>query len=211
MKKVLSVLLAASLILGLGTSAVAEVKSKKYLEAYQLIEKTNEIIEDVIIEGTREASELQEYYLNSEKGKKVKESSNDKKIKNIKSYLGKLNGTKKEKNNGNDKMVSLSSDEVNEVIDLFGYEDIYLVDNKNSVINNMTNSILSVEDQDTAIQYYLDLGKIISDVSNTTLGMSNETIKLVADMGVKARCYWVKVQFAELHVYIDPISIVGEN
>lgn len=213
MKKVLSVLLSASLFLGLGTSAVAEVKSINTLKAYELIEETNKEIAEEINRGVEEAKKLQAEYLSDvrklEKGKgniELSSKLNDAKIEEIKSFLETLSNKKVEKNN----KVQLTKKEVNKVTELFGFEDIYFVDDQSSVYNEIFNNVLSNEHQELTVNYYIELGEIISEVSNATLEMSQETIEEVSSV-VEAECFWVDVQFADLEVLIDPIHIVGDN
>jgi hypothetical protein len=220
MKKVLSVLLSAILFLALGTSAMAEVKKQDYAYAYSLIEEANKDIEDVINQGIVAATVLEELYQsqnNRNENKKHKsiskktDESMNKKVKEVKLYLEKLNNSNKGNIKGDSRKVVLSSIEVEDVAELLGYKDIFFVDDKKSVISEITNNVLSADDQDSTIGYYLILGNIITSVSNTTLAKSKETIEQVAEFGVEAKCYWVKVQFGEIKAWIDPIRVVGVN
>ncbi|NLP50417.1 hypothetical protein [Bacillus sp. RO1] len=63
--------------------------------------------------------------------------------------------------------------------------------------------------QERMEKYTNDLEKIINDVYDETLEMSAKTIKKAADLGVEAECSWKLVRFADRWVWIDPIKVVG--
>lgn len=56
-------------------------------------------------------------------------------------------------------------------------------------------------------EYRKVLNEIITNLYNETLKISNDTINLVAKLGVKAECTWVLVQLADQSVWIDPIAV----
>jgi hypothetical protein len=221
MKKVLSVLLSATLFLGLGTSAVAEVKSKETLKAYDLIEETNKEIAKEIKRGVVEAKKLQAEYLSDlqklEKGKDKNELTSklsteafsDVKIGEIQSYLNKLG--KKNSSEKKDKEILITNEDLEIVSELLDFKDVYFVNDQLSVFTEIANQVNLNPYQELTIKYYEELGDIVSEVSNNTLGMSKATVDEVADLGVKAQCFWVQVQFGDLEVWIDPIRVVGEN
>jgi hypothetical protein len=56
-------------------------------------------------------------------------------------------------------------------------------------------------------QYNKELNVIITTLYDETLAISNTTIKIVAELGVKAECSWVLVKLADQYVWIDPINV----
>ncbi|RDU37360.1 hypothetical protein DRW41_05805 [Neobacillus piezotolerans] len=58
-------------------------------------------------------------------------------------------------------------------------------------------------------KYNEKLDKIIADVYEETLKMSQKTIAKAAEYGVTAECSWVLVRFADRYVWIDPVRVVG--
>ncbi|WP_059171714.1 hypothetical protein [Bacillus sp. FJAT-27445] len=57
-------------------------------------------------------------------------------------------------------------------------------------------------------KYNEKLDKIIADVYEETLKMSQKAITKAAEYGVIAECSWVLVRFADREVWIDPVRVV---
>jgi Rad3-related DNA helicase len=224
MKKVLSILFSASLILGMGTNAIAgEAKvEKEKQKAIELVNKTNEKIRKEIEKGVEEAEKLQaEYYADVEKLQEkedivnittfasLKDESNIKEINEIFSIIEDEVSKVAENGGRYSEMVILNE----EMTNLISLDKVYCEDTE-----GVTMEICKVQNEETLYTQYTELTdrytskleKIINNVYYKTQNMSFDTISKVQEVGYRAECSWVQVEFGHLKVWIDPIRIVGE-
>jgi hypothetical protein len=225
MKKVLSILFSASLILGMGTNAIAgEAKvEKEKQKAIELVNKTNEKIRKEIEKGVEEAEKLQaEYYADVEKLQKkeedivnlttfssLKDENNIEQINEIFSIIEKEVSKVAETGGSFSEMVIVNE----EMTNLISLKRVYCEDTE-----GITIEICKVQNEEPLYTHYTELTdkytskleKIITDVYYKTQNMSFDTISKVMEVGYIAECSWVQVEFGHLKVWIDPIRIVGE-
>jgi hypothetical protein len=226
MKKVLSILFSASLILGITTSAFASensVNSQDVNKGYEIIKKTNDKINEKIAKAQYEAGKLFEEYLaaveklDNEKGEAVRADStilsSDQKVEFDKVAIEDIVLTIEQ-----ELFKKISSEEVSDNhVSVDGSETnsnkllLALNGNTNYEILSETdpNSQLHWEYQDLTDKYLKKLEKIITNVFNQTKKMSDQTIKRVQKYDIVAECDWVSVKFGHRYVDIDPIRVVG--
>jgi hypothetical protein len=225
MKKVLSILFSASLILGMGTNAIAgEAKvEREKQKAIELVNKTNEKIRKEIEKGVEEAEKLQaEYYADVEKLQRkekdivnlttfasLKDENNIEQINEIFSIIEKEVSKVAETGDSYSEMVIVNE----EMTNLISLERVYCEDTE-----GVTIEICKVQNEEPLHTQYTELTdkytskleKIITNVYYKTQNMSSDTISKVMEVGYIAECSWVQVEFGHLKVWIDPIRIVGE-
>jgi hypothetical protein len=227
MKKILSIIFSASLIWGITTSAFADVStvnSQDVQKGYEIIDKTNEKINEKIVKAQVEAGKLFEEYLaaveklNNEKGEAARGDSSiqnsyqkvefDKAaIEDIVLTIEKelFNKISSEEVNS-DNHLSVVDNEINSI-------KFLLASNENTIqeISSKTDpdSQLYWEYEELTDKYLKKLDKIITNVFNQTKKMSDQTIKRVEKYDIVAVCDWVSVQFGHRYVDIDPIRVVG--
>jgi hypothetical protein len=227
MKKILSILFSASLILGIGTNTFAgeKIVDKEKQKAIQLVNKTNDKIRKEIEKGVRKAEKLQADYYTNVDNLRYKDEAFESKIAvpriqdegNIKevnevfskieeelSYIAKTGDIYDEIVIVNGKMAPLVSELQFDCINIVGAtieNDICRSENKEEPLSNDYTELTD--------KYISELEEIITTVYTETLKMSNETILKVKEVGYNAECSWVEVEFGHLKVWIDPIRIVG--
>jgi polyribonucleotide nucleotidyltransferase len=220
MKKVLSILFSASLILGLGTNAIAgEVKvEKEKQKAIELVNKTNEKIRKEIEKGVKKAEKLQaDYYADVEKLQKKEVD------------LGSRTTVESVQDDNNieeiDEIFSIIEEEVSQLAkndDTSG--EMVVISGKMATLispekpNCDNKEICKFKNGEPLYENYIkltdkytsELEEIITSVYYETKKMSDDTITKVSEVGYIGECSWVKVEFGHLIVWIDPIRIVGE-
>ncbi|NHM30220.1 hypothetical protein [Neobacillus terrae] len=229
MKKFLSILFSASLILAVATPVFAADDNNDIAKVLQLIEKTNRDIDQKIEKAMERADDLQENYLTDirkiEEGDTLVKlnSERDKTLADLEAARN--DPTKAEKLNekltqisakicGEQARVNSKIAEIQQDIDA-ATEQLTLTDGKNADMLqekiDKLNSRLDERSQkslDKTNRFTHELEKVIQETYNDTLKMSSETIKKAAEKGVIAEQEWKLVRFADKWVWIDPIRVV---
>jgi hypothetical protein len=226
MRKVLSVLLLASLLFGIGTNAFAAEKETDEDKAMALIAKTNFKINEEILKAQEKANKLRLDYLSDVR--KLEEE-------------GKVNLIEKEYLNGLE--ANISKEETMEVIE----EKLSIIENfllteaiededkhllveqevgeiTTLLVADENNSLLTIPSQEhyegktvedkykqLTEKYVAQLDIIIDNLIEKAEKMSAHTIAKVAKVGITAVCELVPVQIGHRLVDVDPISVVGRN
>jgi DNA repair exonuclease SbcCD ATPase subunit len=228
MKKVVSVLFTTALCFGLVSPAFA-AEDNDVNKGLDLIQKSNQVIDQKIVQAVEKADDLQSTYLldirKLEEGDKVVSLKGEKE--KTLADLAAANNDINKINKLNEKLASINAklEEEQTRIDS-------KINNLQQDIDDLTAQIVSLDDKDTAkidekiskleqkldektqkyqdrtAKFSKDLDKTITDVYNETLKISNDTIKKAADKGITAECSWTLVRFADKWVWIDPIRVV---
>jgi uncharacterized protein YoxC len=227
MKKILSILFTAFLILGIGTNTFAgeKIVDKEKQKAIQLVNKTNDKIRKEIEKGVSKAEKLQADYNANVDDLRNKDKAFESKIAvhkiqdvgNIEEVNEVFSKIEEELSNiaktgdlydevviANEQMpliVSQLQFDCNQIVGATDFNGICISENKEEP--------LSSDNTELTNKYISELEEIITTVYNETLKMSNETIIKVKELGYNAECSWVEVEFGHLKVWIDPIRIVG--
>jgi hypothetical protein len=226
MRKVLSVLLLASLLFGIGTNAFAE-EDTKVETVKTLIINTNIKIENEIAKAVEKADKLRADYLSD-----VRKLEEEGKIELIEEkYLIGLNDDVNEdermdiieeklfiiedimfseENNSADKLL-LVEKEVNEITTLLVSDENMLA--LNSQDQEKQNHVKTVYDKYEQLtnNYVTQLWKIITNLQEKAAKMSANTIKKATEVGINAVCELVLVRIGHEYVWVDPIRVVGLN
>ncbi|SFB02454.1 MULTISPECIES: hypothetical protein [unclassified Bacillus (in: firmicutes)] len=229
MKKLLSLLFSATLVLGLTSPAFAATEDDDVAKVLELIEKTNREIDKKIEKAVEEADMLQTNYLNEVR--KIEEGDKFIKLKDEREkVLTELNGAKNDHNKEEklreqllkldakleEERVKIESEilevqqEIEEVtaeLILAEGKDTKKLEEKISRLTEKLNK-RSEKYQEKTQKYTTALGKIITNIYNETLEMSAKTIEKAAEKGVIAECSWKLVRFADRWVWIDPVRVV---
>jgi hypothetical protein len=229
LKKFLSILVCVSIVFGMATSTLAGVKNDPSEEqkAMDLIEKTNDKINEKIAKAQTEAGKLFEEYLadveglNKEKGRvdganansqyslysnQPTEIDKDAFEAIVLTIEEKLFNTIFSEVDNSDNQLHVIQDEINQIKLLLGSTKST---NTELASGNDPNAQLHWEYEELTNKYLKKLDRIITNVFNQTKKMSEQTIKKVEKYNVYAVCDWVKVQFGHKYVDIDPIRVVG--
>jgi hypothetical protein len=240
MRKLLSVFLSASLLFGIGTSVSAEVETNSDLiKVQQMISKTNDKIEKEIKKGVDAAEKLREEYLSDIR--KLEEKDNEKNLEREKINPAtilenaSLEETKyveiQELLAALDEEImieqqileitlaktNIGTNEINQTsLQSDGGNISYSLEQTEELLQQQIEEILNEKKlpemyHDLTAKYYEKLIKIILNVFVQTQKLSEHTIDKVEELGFDAVCYWKLVHFADLKVYIDPISVVGRT
>lgn len=216
MKKILSTLFSVTLFLGMGTSAFADVVDvdPEKQKAYDLIEKTNEKIQDKIDKAKEESDKLQaDYFADIQK---IREES----------VIDEIEGAQKASQLDLASVEEIQSvlfsiekelileqegtDEIDEITTLLvSSENVPTFKSKEDLLEYLLQDSISKKYEDRTIKYVDQLDKIITKLFTETKKMSDHTIEKVKKADVQAECHWVLESFAGLEVWIDPIRIVG--
>lgn len=229
MKKVLSLLFSAAVLLGLGTPAFA-AEEEDVQKALEIIRKTNKEIDEEIEKAVKKADALQVAYLldirKIEEGDKVVKLSEEKEkilidleyskndIKKQTDLNNKLVQVREElrseqlKVNGKVTEINQEITEVTEQLVVLEDGDTRKLEEKINKLNEKLNA-KSEKSQEKTQRFTKDLEKVITDIYSETLEMSANAIEKAAKKGVKAECSWKLVRFADKWVWIDPIRVVG--
>jgi hypothetical protein len=229
LKKVLSILFSVLILIGAASPTFAAGTDEDVAKALDLIEKTNKVIDEKIEKAVEKADNLQATYLldirKIEEGDSVVtlKSDREKVLADLEAAKNDAGKTKKLDEKLADINAKLAVEQAkinNKIADM--ERDIDLA----------TAQLVSVDDKDTkkleeklqklesklnekelrakekTERFAKDLDKVITDVYDETLRMSNDTIKKAAEKGVVAECSWKLVRFADQWVWIDPIRVV---
>jgi hypothetical protein len=219
MKKLLSILFSLSLVLGLGTGALADGQvDKEKQKAYKLIEKTNKDITHKIDKAVKEADKLQAKYFKDVQKLKKKEGVAEGDLAKIANppepNMNEVQGlilkveeelfTAAKLENGYDHLL-LVEDDIKDIASI-----LVPCDNPvDGICKEDNGEKVYTEYKELTIKYLEELNKIIKDVYNETRALSEETIIIVGKVGINAVCDWIAVDFAHFTVWIDPIRVVG--
>jgi hypothetical protein len=219
MKKLLSILFSLSLVIGLGTSALADGQvDKEKQKAYKLIEKTNKEITHKIDKAVKEADKLQANYFKDVQKLKKKEGVAEGDLAKI------ANPPEPNMNEVQGLILRVEEELFTAAKHEDSYDHLLLVEDNIKEITSIlvpcenpvdgickkdNGEIVYFEYKVLTAKYLEELNKIIKDVYIETRKMSDETIIIVKKVGIDAVCDWIAVDFAHFTVWIDPIRVVG--
>jgi peptidoglycan hydrolase CwlO-like protein len=227
LRKFVGVVFSALLISTFGTQAfAAEVTPDSYAKALQAIEKTNSDIEAKIAKAVKDSDSLEAQYLQDvqkiEEGDtvvKLKDQKNKleddlsktndpNKIIQIKNQLADLNSKLEAETAKIQSKIDAIQSQIAE-LQLFTFNDDKDVKKIDDKIAKLNAKIVQKEQKymDRTSKFTNDLDKLIDDLYDTTLKMSNETIKKASDQGIQAETSWVLVELGGRMVWIDPIRV----
>ncbi|MBH0231309.1 hypothetical protein [Halobacillus yeomjeoni] len=229
MKKLSILLLLVGLVFGMAAPVAANVDEDR-AKALKEIEETNVEINEKIQKAVDKSNELKADYL-----KKVREIREENEIYQLRDALAETNkkidtGSKKSDQMDRLKEKSLSLQaKLDEKMGELNYDFLQMeaqVDEVTSALlvadeeerKNLHVKIVSLSaslnetakmELEETLEYTEDLEKVIQDVYDETLKMSNETIEKAAEKGVHAEQSWRWVQFGDRWVWIDPVRVIG--
>jgi hypothetical protein len=227
MKKILSIIFSALLILGIGTNTFAgeKIDDKERQKAIQLVNKSNDKIRKEIEKGVIKAEKLQADYNANVDNLRNKDEAFESKIAvhriqdvgNIEEVNEVFSKIEEELSN-----IAKTGDISDEIVIANGQMPLIVsklqldckqilgaTDFNGICISENEEKPQSSDNTDLTNKYISELEEIITTVYNETLKISNETIIKVRELGYNAECSWVEVEFGHLKVWIDPIRIVG--
>ncbi|KZZ84111.1 MULTISPECIES: hypothetical protein [Bacillaceae] len=226
LKKALVISISVMLSASFGTSALAATSSADVDKVMASIEKTNTDIEAKIAKAVIEADALEAAYLADiqklEEGDtvvKLKEQAgklesdlsktNDSvKIEKIQKELAALNGKlEAETAKISAKMASLK--EELDALSLLAPEEgkeKKKLDEKMAKLKERLDK-KAEKYNDRTEKFTRDLDKLITDLYDTTLKMSNDMIQKAAEKGIQAEASWTLVELGGRLVWIDPIKV----
>jgi hypothetical protein len=236
MKKILSLLLAFTLFLGMGTSVFADVDrgtetDPEVLKAFDLIDKTNDKIENEILKAQEAADKLQKDFIaqlsKHEEGIRLANLIEEKQgllvqlhssevdeseIKEIQVLLFEIEVKLiDEKRQITDELL-LAEQEIAEITSiLVADQGVYMSMSQSEIDKQIKGKSFLSKYEKLTQTYVKQLDKIIQNVLDKTSKMSEQTIAKVAEVGVEAECSWVLIRFADRYVLVDPIHVVGLN
>jgi hypothetical protein len=226
MRKVLSVLLLASLLFGIGTNAFA-TENTKVETVKTLIINTNIKIENEIAKAVEKADKLRADYLSDvrkleEEGKVAliekeyligleEEQAEEETMEVVEERLFIIEDIMfSEKNNSEEKLL-LVENEVNEITTLlFSNENMLALNSleqeKQSEGKTVYEKYIQLTDK-----YIKQLKTIIENLQEKAEKLSTNTIKKATEVGINAVCELVLVRIGHEYVWVDPIRVVGLN
>jgi hypothetical protein len=226
MRKVLSVLLLASLLFGIGTNAFAAEKTK--VETVEtLIINTNIKIENEIAKAVEKADKLRADYLSDvrkleEEGKVAliekeyligleEEQAEEETMEVVEERLFIIEDIMfSEKNNSEEKLL-LVENEVNEITTLlFSNENMLALNSMEQERQSEGKTVYERYIQLTD-KYVKQLKTIIENLQEKAEKLSTNTIKKATEVGIHAVCELVLVRIGHEYVWVDPIRVVGRN
>jgi hypothetical protein len=225
MKKFLSIIFSASLIFGMGTSALADESPEnfKVQEALNLIIKTNAKIQEKIDKAEADAAKVRTEYLADvvKMGGIVEESEltlslkatkqTETTIEDIQDVLSsiEIKLLEEAKIDKTEDHLQAVKDEISEISTLLAADEtVNGFATSGEIIKKDNGAVLYWQYKELTDKYVKKLDKIITNVYTQTKKMSEHTIKKVEGV-VVAECELVSVTFGHLDVMIDPIRIVG--
>lgn len=230
-KKFLSISLMLVLLTGVASPTFAATDEDR-AKAIEMIDKTNAEIDEEIEDAVEKADKLQEkfkeesheiteneeiYDLKKEKNEIVEEIKtskyDSKELRKAKTKVAELEVEITEKEMELSAEIEKINSELIELTELLivaeGKESRKLnkkISKLHEKLNEKNSELAKLTEK-----YAEDLDKVITDVFDKTLKMSNETIAKAAERGVEAECSWKLIRFADQWVWIDPIRVVGRR
>ncbi|USB33104.1 hypothetical protein [Paenibacillus sp. YPG26] len=227
MKKALAVLFTLTLVFSFGTSAFAQSSNSDLDAIYELINQTNEQIEEIIKDGVAAADKLEAKYLSDIRKLEVKD-----KVAQLLKDTGKISvvaqaGLEAADNHEAAALSAKIQAETSKVD-----QQILVIQQD---IEQATAQLITPDVQDAGLasarikqledklnqrtgdyeeltnKYTEDLNKIITDVYDTTYDLATYAIEKAAEQGLVVERYWKLVRFADREVWIDPVWVVGIN
>jgi hypothetical protein len=214
LRKWLSLLFSATLVFGIGTSAVAGTQTtNNKAKADAIVEKANNEILDIIEKGVLDSAELQQKYLAEVAELNAKPQPNDQIVEQVKTYLyekygtfldanGDVNFEIQEDEGTADNEILAAVENIVELVDVENFNVATLATNSNEVDHKKLEKVTE--------KYVKELSKTIAKVYDDTKNVSLKSIKEISKLNHEAKRYWVPVMFNGITVQIDPIQIVGE-
>jgi chromosome segregation ATPase len=232
MKKLIALMFSAVLLATTVASPTFASEKYDYDKALELIEKTNQEIDEEIEKAVEKADELQAKYLlelrEIEEGKEVVKLKREraeakaefvltrdiKKKEKLKEKLAKIEKELKEEKAKIDKKLAELTAEMKEPTGQLMMAKSNEKDDTKKIekkIAKLTEKLAkkSAISAEKSAKYTEELQKVISDVYNETLEMSAKTLEKAEELGVRAECTWKLVRFADQWVWIDPLRVIG--
>ncbi|WP_246944173.1 hypothetical protein [Bacillus pinisoli] len=235
MKKFMLSVLSALLLFSVATPAFAN-EDKDIEEALEMIGKTNIDIDKKIADGVEKADKLHVEYiedfrvleeqkevvkLKEEKEKLSREArkarNDQRKIDRLQAQSTELDTLIEERQLEIERKIAEIQQNIYALTELLSTADGRVNDNMKTEAEKLLNRINEVAAHNAAIdeeiyevtlKFTEELDKVITDVYNETIKMSNEVIKKAAEKGVIAECSWKLVRFADRWVWIDPVRVI---
>ncbi|AZB41536.1 hypothetical protein CEF21_04060 [Bacillus sp. FJAT-42376] len=226
LKKALVISISVWLSASFGTSALAASTSTDTEKVLASIEKTNLAIEEKIAKAVIEADELEADYLADiqklEEGDTVVKLKDQKsklesdlsktndsgKVEKIQKELAELNGKlEKETDKISAKMTSIKKeiDALSLMAPAEGKDQKKLDEKISRLKENLDKNTEKYNDRTE--KFTRELDKLITDLYDTTLKMSNDMIQKAAEKGIQAEASWTLVELGGRLVWIDPIRV----
>ncbi|MHC0037520.1 hypothetical protein [Pseudoneobacillus sp. C159] len=213
MKKWLSLLFSATLVFGIGTSAMAGKSTVKDIDkANAVAEKANAEILDIIEQGVVTAANLQEEYVANLAKLNASPQANDEIAQQVKVFLNEKYGAIIIDNEVNfEEQVDPGEASPTILLAVQQIEDsVVSEESSNQTFAKMASDVDTVKVEKVTEKHVKKLSERIAKVYEDTKKVSMKAIKDANKLGFEAKRYWVPVNFNGVTVQIDPIQIVGE-
>ncbi|MCA0984226.1 hypothetical protein LCL89_09235 [Halobacillus yeomjeoni] len=229
MKKLMVIMLLVGVVFGSATPVIADIDEDR-VKALKDIEETNMEINEKIQKAVDKSNGMKAEYL-----QKVREIREENEIYQLRDALKETAKKIEKGTNKHEQMDRLIEKEqrlrskLEEKMDELSYDFL----NMEKIMDEVTSELLVADEEERknlhdrvntlydslnetskmeleeTLEYTEDLEKVIQDVYDETLKMSNETIKKAAEKGVYAEQSWRWVQFGDRMVWIDPVRVIG--